>query len=162
MKSADIGRLLPGVYQRVLDVDPLLGGLLDAMESLLDPVEETLATLPDRFDPRRCDPPWIRLLARWVDVDPDQAAPGRLAERVARAAELHAEVGTRHGLERLLFVATGWPLQVLEHPPPGHDDRPFTMWIVGPPGSGSLTPLVRWIVDREKPAHMDYVLVLTD
>ena len=63
MRRPEIERLLPSVYRLALDPpdewglapDEALGALLDAMETLHQPIEDILDRLETYLDPRRAD-----------------------------------------------------------------------------------------------------------
>jgi hypothetical protein len=88
MRRPEIERLLPTVYQLAIDPvedwmqpDQRLGAVLDAMETLHQPIEEILDTLEGWLNPRRAPEPFVPYLAGWVDLDRmagvDVAAPVR-------------------------------------------------------------------------------------
>lgn len=97
MKSAELARLLPGVYRRTLpregaereasgagtamgvggdggtgtdrDRPSPLAAVLAVMEGLHAPCEAVLADLDRYFDPRRAPDDFVPFLARWLDLD---------------------------------------------------------------------------------------------
>ena len=95
MRRPEIERLLPTVYQLAIDPvedwliepDRRLGAVLDAMETLHDPIEQILNALEAWLNPRRAPEPFVPYLAGWVDLDRmtslDPVAPG--ARRVGGA-----------------------------------------------------------------------------
>ncbi|MCA9540239.1 MAG: hypothetical protein KC620_15180 [Myxococcales bacterium] len=163
MTANEIAHLLPWVYQRALRDDRLLAGLLDAIEALLDPAEQALVTFPERLDPRQTSDAFVAFLARFVDLDPALcASPDRLRDLVVQAAELHRLRGTRLGLERFLTLATG--LTPIDVEADATDEtgrsKTFLMRIHCPPGAAGMVPLLTRLIEREKPAHMEYEVVI--
>src|SRR5262245_33932718 len=127
MRSAEIARLLPWVFQRTLQPGSPLDAILAAMEGLHAPSEASLAGIDRYFDPRRTPDNFVPFLARWVDLEgvlvrpaeryygaggsdePLQSGVGRLRELVAAAVFLARWRGTSKGILRFLEVATGVP-----------------------------------------------------
>ena len=132
MRSAEIARLLPDVFQYalrppdagVVEPDRRMAALLTVMESLHEPVEDVLDTLHEHLDPRLAPARFVPYLAGWVDLDwllmaaPGQPITGpvplatgmdRLRELVAAASYLARWRGTARGLLRFLDAATGMP-----------------------------------------------------
>lgn len=150
MTADEIARLLPGVYQRVRRTDRVLQGVLDAMEGMLDPVEQAIVGLPDKLDPHRTSDDFVRFIAGWLDIDPALAAgPARLRDLVVHAAELRRLRGTAEGLTLFVTLATG-------HRPVRRElgAGPFTMTVWFPAAASSMGPLIHRIMQHEKPAHM--------
>jgi len=132
MRSAEIARLLPDVFQYalrppdagVVEPDRRMAALLSVMEGLHGPVETVLDGLHEHLDPRLAPPRFVPYLAGWVDLDwllmaaPGQPITGptplasgldRLRELVAAASYLARWRGTARGLLRFLDAATGVP-----------------------------------------------------
>src|SRR5688572_27926630 len=108
MRSPDIQRLLPGVFQRTVQPGAPLAALLEVMEALHAPSEAVLAQLEAHFDPRRAPERFVPFLARWVGMDlPVTTGLGRLRELVAAAVEISRWRGTARGLRLFLTTATG-------------------------------------------------------
>src|SRR5574341_2267177 len=130
MRSDEIARLLPDVYQYALseavpgvnEPDRRLMAALAAMEVLHAPSERVLDDL-DRFvDARRTPERFVPYLATWVDLDwllhpaAEDVTPGSLAsgvgplrELIAAASDLARWRGTARGLVGFLDTATGIP-----------------------------------------------------
>jgi len=157
MRSSEIQRLLPGVFQRTLgEGGTPLAAALEAMSALQAPSEAVLQDLDAFFDPRRTPERFVPLLARWMDLEVAlNAAPGRLRELIAAAFDLAQWRGTARGLVRFLEIATGVTgFQVEERV------RPFHVRVTVPAEAAGLRPLVEQIVEREKPASVTYELVV--
>ena len=162
MMRNEIGRLLPGIFQRTLGEGGPLEALLDVMEGLHAPSEEALRELPSLFDPLRTPERFVPFLAGWVDLDvPVTTGLGRLRELVASAVELSRWRGTARGLLLFLRTATGQEDFVIEDQVPGPDGRPrpFHVRVRAPPALAAHRPLVQAIIEREKPAYVTYELL---
>src|SRR5437870_1411434 len=129
MRSADIARLLPDVFQSALrpaegafEPDRPMLGTLDAMAALHAPCEAILDDLDRFFDPRRAPERFVPFLARWVDLGwllgpaPAEAGSQPLAsgleplrQLVSAASETARWRGTARGLVRFLDTVTGTP-----------------------------------------------------
>src|SRR2546430_8705397 len=75
MRSADIARLLPDVFQYALrpmagafEPDRRMLAALEVMSALHAPVEDILDTLERFFDSRRTPQRFVPYLAQWVDL----------------------------------------------------------------------------------------------
>jgi phage tail-like protein len=155
MRSSEIQRLLPGVFQRTLgEGGTPLSAALEVMSALHAPSEAILQDLDAAFDPRRAPGRFVPLLARWMDLEVALGAePGRLRELIAAAFDLAQWRGTAHGLVRFLEIATGVTgFQVDERV------RPFHVRVTVPAAAAGLRSLVEQIVEREKPASVTYEL----
>jgi phage tail-like protein len=172
MKRNEIETLLPSVMQRTLWPTSPLFTLLQIMDDLHAPAEEVLDQLAAFFNPYQTPDEFVPYLASWVDLarflaeSPEAIqsselpsyAPGlgQLRELIAAAAELSKWRGTRTGLVRFLETATGVVgFEVDEQVP---DDqgrvRPFHMAVRAPAAALPFAPLIRRIVEQEKPAYM--------
>lgn len=168
MKRSDIERLLPEVFRRAAVEGTPLAALLDAMETLHDPVERRLDALDRCFDPLRAPDALVPMLAHWVDLDGllDRAAGdtlptrlpsglGRLRELVANASELARRRGTSEGLRRFLEIATGCRGFAIEDAAsPGPDQATgFDIHVRAPAAARRHRELVARVIASEKPAH---------
>lgn len=174
MKSSEIEKLLPAVYQRAADAGTPLRALLDAMETLHEPDEEILAAIDTVFDPRRTARAFLPMLAHWVNLDflfrplpadtgasawSDRAlptAPGYLRELISNAAYLSKWRGTAVGLEHFLEIATGLDGFEIEESIPGSDGLPipFHIRISAPAAALPYRDLIERIVERQRPAYV--------
>ena len=174
MKQSEIKYLLPGIFQRTLRQGSPLSAILEVMEGLHAPSEETLRRLETNFDPRRAPAAFVPFMARWVDLDrlferpleAAQARPstpvtlptglGRLRELVATAAYISQWRGTSKGLLMFLETATGLDgFEIDERvPAPGGKSQPFHFRLRAPAEASSFRSLIERIVASEKPAYV--------
>ena len=95
---------LPAIYQE----DPFLGRFLRIFEDILSPIQATVNTLPERFDPRLAPPAMLRLLETWVGAQrPGRMPDDRWRQMVKNTLWLHRWRGTKRGLRLALEIATG-------------------------------------------------------
>jgi phage tail-like protein len=190
MRRPDIERLLPTVYRLALDPpdewglapDEVLGALLDAMETLHQPIEDVLDHLETYLDPRRADGPFVPYLSGWLDLDwifrdaasdgtsrdwssaatrvePLSSGSGRLRELAAAAAELARWRGTERGLRRFLVTATGHSdFAIKDAQAEGGTVAPFHIVVEAPAEAAPLRPLIERIIAEEKPAYVTHEL----
>lgn len=162
MRSPDIQRLLPGVFQRTVQPASPLAALLEAMEALHAPSEAVLGTLESHFDPRRAPERFVPFLAHWVGMDlPVTTGLGRLRELVAAAVEISRWRGTARGLRLFLTTATGRTDFDVDESVPDEDGkpRPFHVRVRAPAEVSAHRLLLERIIEREKPAYVTYELL---
>lgn len=161
MRSPDIARLLPGVFQRTVQPGAPLAALLEVMEALHSPSEAVLSGLESHFDPRRAPERFVPFLARWVGMDlPVTTGLGRLRELVAAAVEISRWRGTARGLRLFLTTATGRTDFEVDEAVPGPNGRPrpFHIRVRAPAEVAGHRLLLERIIEREKPAYVTYEL----
>lgn len=164
MKSAEILRLLPGVFQRTARPGSPLAALLSVMEALHAPSEGVLENLDALFDPRRAPERFVPFLARWVDLDlPVTTGLGRLRELAAAGVELSRWRGTARGLLLFLSTATGRKDFEVDERVPGPNGlpRPFHIRVLAPGELAAHRPMLERIIELEKPAYVTYELHFT-
>jgi len=164
MKSAEILRLLPGVFQRTARAGSPLTALLSVMEVLHAPSEQVLENLDALFDPRRAPDRFVPFLARWVDLDlPVTTGLGRLRELAAAGVELSRWRGTARGLLLFLSTATGRKDFEVDERVPGPNGlpRPFHILVRAPGELMAHRPMLERIIELEKPAYVTYELHFT-
>ncbi|WP_164015833.1 phage tail protein [Pyxidicoccus trucidator] len=162
MRSPDIQRLLPGVFQRTAQPASPLAALLEVMEVLHAPSEGVLSGLESHFDPRRAPDRFVPFLARWVGMDlPVTTGLGRLRELVAAAVDISRWRGTARGLLLFLTTATGRTDFEVDEAVPGPDGlpRPFHVRVRAPAEVEAHRLLLERIIEREKPAYVTYELL---
>jgi phage tail-like protein len=173
MKSNEIERLLPQVYQSALRTRTPLSALLQVMEALHEPAEELLAQVETTFCPYHTPERFVPYLARWVDLDRffmttgDTATAdvlstgnGRLRELIAVAAYLSQWRGTLEGLCLFLETATGsLGFEVDEHVENANGmPRPYHIHVKAPQSCARDRSLIERIIEQEKPAYVTYDL----
>lgn len=173
MKTAQIKRLLPSIFQRAMRSEGPLPAILGVMEGMHAPDESVLSGLETVFDPRRTPDAFVPYLASWMDLevllDVSRTAPtpslstgvGRLRELVANAATLSHWRGTRKGLTLFLETATGVSGFDVNETVLGANGqvRPFHLRITAPERLTAHRSLVQRIIELEKPAYVTYELV---
>ena len=180
MRAEDIARLLPEVFQRTLAPGSPLDALLQFMESLHRPSEQTLAHLDETFDPYRTPDRFVPFLAHWVDLErffsekheassepqsspaPISSGLGRLRNLIVAAVHLSQWRGTAQGLKQFLETATGVQGFELDEQVLGADGspRPYHVRVCVPKAAAEHEGLIRRIVEQEKPAYVTYEIEL--
>jgi phage tail-like protein len=173
MKSAEIARMLPWIFQRTLRNGSLLETFLSVMEDQHARSEDVLAAVDRYFDPRRAPDEFVPFLATWLDLErvlvrsasgyytpegreePLQSGVGHLRELVAEGAFLARWRGTGRGIVRFLELATGLRGFTVDEDVPG---RPFHVVFTMPKEAEPYQDMVRKIIEQEKPAYVDYEL----
>lgn len=151
--------------------------LLDVMEGLHAPSEQVLERIDTYFGPYSAPEPFVRYLAKWVDLDrylgeefSDEEAinqpssvsiePGRLRELIALASHLSQWRGTARGLKLFLETATGMSGFSLEEKV-NHDEsspKVFHFRVKAPQSAARYQDLITRIINEEKPAYVTYEL----
>ncbi|MEV4510714.1 phage tail protein [Dactylosporangium sp. NPDC049525] len=150
MRQPDIARLLPAVYQAAAQPGSVLVALLDVMETMHAPTERRLAAVDELFAAYRAPEGFLPFLLRCVAMDHiGRSLPsGRQRDLIARAGELARSRGTGAGLCALLETVTGVAGFAVEEPA----DQPFHVVVRVPAGARDQLPLIRLVVQQEKPA----------
>lgn len=163
---------LPGLYRD----DEFMGQFLLIFESIMEPLENTVADLAQYLDPMVTPESLLEWLAYWVDIALDTTLPlRRRRELVKAAAELYRWRGTRRGLTEHLRIYTGNVPEISEHVEgmrldqgtklgsntqlggSGAGDH-FTVSLELDSADGIDMDSVRAIIDAQKPAHTVYTL----
>lgn len=168
MKTEKIARLLPEIFQATVGASSPLDGFLAAQEQLQAPCESAISGFPEHLDPRTAAPPFVYMLARWMDLDhlldgPSDAprfaaGVGRLRELVASAAQNGRERGTERALVRFLETATGCGGFTVATDGAGT----FHFQVSAPEEARPLKTLVERIIRAEKPAFATFELRFED
>ena len=160
MKSYEISRLLPSIFQRTVGPGSPLSAMLSVMEGLNTPAEAILDDIDSIFDPSRTPDEFVPSLARWVDLErifaPREEAEnlvstglGRLRELIRIAPHVSKWRGTQEGLKRFLETATGTTGFVIEEP----EAKPFHLRVIAPQETKAHRTLIERIVDMERPVY---------
>jgi phage tail-like protein len=167
MRRTAIERLLPSSYQRAAEKPGLLAALLDTMEAMHAPDEETLAAVDDLFTPYRSPDRMVAFLLGWMAFDHvlqrgrdgelsrSQVPLGRLRDLVAASADLARRRGTAAGLQGVITTVTGVSVRI-EEPV----ERGFHVLVHVPAEAADRVPLIARLVEAEKPAATTYEVVL--
>jgi phage tail-like protein len=176
MKQDEIKKLLPGVFERTVRPGNPMTALLDVMEHMHTPSEEILARLDTYFNPYTTPDAFVAYLAGWVDLEmflseapedfANSAPPtfpsgvGRLRELVASAAYLSKWRGTGKGLLLFLEIATGVQGYTVDEHVKDKDglDIPYHIRVSAPAITAPYEPMIRRIIQLEKPAYVTYEL----
>jgi phage tail-like protein len=166
-----IKRILPGVFRHGCAAGSPLSAVLDAMVTLLQPVDELLEEIDRYFDPQNTPSRFVNFLAQWVDLGVllESVFEGRVLPAlqfptgedkvrnlIAQAAHLSQWRGTSKGLVEFLETATGTTGFVLEENVNGPEGsvQPFHFRLKAPASLQCCDRLVRAVVDLEKPAYV--------
>ena len=163
MQRQLIERLLPPIYQRTAAPPGVLAALLAAMETMHAPTEVVLSDVDDLFTAYRSPDRMVPFLLSWVALDyvlGAGAGPGiplgRLRNLVSVGATVAQRRGTAAGLTAVIGAIAGIAVTV-EEPP----DRPFHIVVRVPGDAADRLPLIRRVVEAEKPAATSAEVVLT-
>lgn len=177
MKHNEIIKLLPVVYQRCINPGTPISALLDVMEGMHAPSEQILENIDSYFNPITAPEPFVRYLAKWVDLgrylgeESSEEAdisrtfavsiePGRLRALIALAAGLSQWRGTAKGLKLFLETATGvngFRLEEQVNQDKG-PSRVFHFRVMAPQAAARFQDLITNIINGEKPAYVTYEL----
>ena len=178
MKSSDIKKLFPGVFQQAAEDPSLLSSMWEVMEGMHAPSERALDHLDATFNPNRTSDIFVPVLARWLDLDwvfdggahwqqssvgSSELIPtglGRVRALIAMAASLSQWRGTRKGLILFLETATGVRGFTIQEQVMGAQGvpRPFHLHVYAPSAARDYLALVTRIIEAEKPAYVTYDL----
>lgn len=168
MRQDKIARLLPEIFQATVGQQGPLDAFLAAQERLHEPCEAAIGTFADHLDPRTAAPPFVYMLARWVDLDYLLDGPartphftggvGRLRALIATVARNGRERGTGATLIRLLESATGVSGFRIEP----DTAIPFHFTLFAPPEAVPFMSLVKRLLEAEKPAFATCELQFTE
>jgi phage tail-like protein len=145
---------LPGLFEG----DDFLGRFLLVFETILGPIERTVANIPYVFDAHLVPREMLPWLGGWLGLALDERWPEeRRRELLASAARLYAWRGTRRGLGEFIRLYTGVTPEILEPTPTevsANRDLAFrfTVRIRLPAGADIDREILERIIDAEKPA----------
>ena len=160
MRSEEIRRLLPAVFQWAAVPGSPTAALLDAMETLHRPTEARLATLDEILDPLRAPEPFVPMLAGWVKLDLEVTTGiDRLRALVASAVALSRWRGSARGLLGFLEAATGTTgFEIDEEVREKGQVRPFHIRVSAPVSLRDHEDMIERIIQLEKPAYVTHEL----
>lgn len=172
MEQSHVLRFLPDIIRRTIEPRSPLEALIEAIVSLLNPVDMRLSHLDRYFDPFQTPTSMLPYLATWVDLgwlavrevgQGEGIPPERFRRLIAMAPFFAKRRGTTAGLETMLRVAIGVSsIRVLDSMGDLRITRPFHLVVQLPRAAASSRPLVELIVRYEKPAHLTHELALVN
>ena len=171
MNKDEIKKLLPAVFQRTVHEGNPLMVLLEVMQEMQEPAENTIRGIDNFFNPYQTTEEFVPFLAFWVDLNrlfvtneeidfQSSLTPkiGFLREVIANAAHLSKLRGTNKGLILFLQTITGEKKFSIFEKVKNEQGQilPFHIKVVVPKELNTQTELIRRIIDSEKPIHLTY------
>jgi phage tail-like protein len=93
---------------RAMAADPVLWGLVSALEEVADSVRDRVGSIEHQVDTGLATPDMLHFLASWLGLDLEPTDPPEYQRALIRQVGLLLGWrGTRHGVEGLLTAATG-------------------------------------------------------
>jgi len=150
---------LPAVFRE----DPFVGDLLNAVQSVFDDLAAKVDGIVRYLDPMTTDVEFLPWLSGWVALtlraDWSEETQRSFLQQIV---PLYRDRGTRTGLQRMLTLYTGQPVEVdddFEQVPHFFQVR-LTLRESDPQLLRQMQQIARAIIDQEKPAHTFYGLQL--
>ena len=143
----------------------LLRRFLHIFEDIVEGIEKQVDDIPKLFDPWETRSELLPWLASWVALELDPAWSERQSRSLIRQiVSLYKQRGTLHGLQRYLQIYVGSNVTIEELPPVEPTIHTFRITIdypsYEPYGRVRRAREIRAIVDKEKPAHTYYELII--
>jgi phage tail-like protein len=128
---------LPAIYREHPRAAQELRQILAPYEALLDDIDETLDSMPDRIRPNTASEEWTDYLLSWLGFPPLGELPVRARRGLlAQAPEILDYRGTKAGLERVLKIVTDGGATVTDS-----SDEPVGWFLgTGTPASAGAGP----------------------
>lgn len=145
---------LPGIYSR----NEFLGRYLLIFESILSPIQRTIANAPFYFDPGTTPASLLPWLGAWLGLVMDERWPeDRRRDLIAAASRLYRWRGTRRGMVEVVRIFTGVEPEIIEPTLTeisANRNRAFrfTVRVTLPRGADADERMLQRIIDLEKPA----------
>lgn len=178
MNRNDIASLLPVVFQRTLESSKATAALLDVMAAMHTPIEQLLDRVDETFNPYKTQDRFVEFLATWVDLDRlwnthsnpyvtgsakeaknNRIEKGRLRELIAHASYLSQWRGTSQGMLLFLKIATGIDgFEIIEGAELAESQQPFHFVVRIPQMAKSKLPLIKAIIEQEKPVYTTFAI----
>ncbi len=172
MEQSHVLRFLPEIFRRTMSPRSPLEAFIEAMVSLLNPVDLRLIHLHHYFDPFQAPTSMLPYLATWVDMgwltlreggEGEGVTPERFRRLIGMAPFFAKHRGTKAGLETMLRVALGVSsIRVLDSIGDPRVTRSFHLVVQLPKSAAASRPLVELIVRYEKPAHLTHEIALVE
>jgi phage tail-like protein len=160
---------LLGILPSLFHEDDVTVRFTSAFDESLAPVFSTLDNFSTYLDPALAPDDFVQLLAHWVaSFDDGRLAEDRRRALVARAVELHAQRGTRRGMEETIRLACGVDVEVDESggtswsssagsAPPGRSSAGLVVRVRGAADVGLVTRLVEALRPAHVPARVEVI-----
>jgi phage tail-like protein len=152
LRSERLLGYLPGIYHT-----DFVARFLGIFESILAPVEWTVANFDLFLGPGTAPAAFLPWLANWYTISFDASwSEAQRRALLAAAPAIYARRGTRWALTEVLAIYTGDEPEIVEFE---DEDDPFTFTVRFPFARGKMDEtLLEQIVDAHKPAHTNYRL----
>lgn len=167
---------LPEVFQQSAvqleaGEEPFIARFLHIFEDLFFSLEEKVEQLPRVFDPWATDERFLDWLAEWFALSLDRDWDERQKRVfISRVAKVYNRRGAIDGLEIFLNTDPGFSVKITEDrtvanpPSPEHKQFTFTVTITSEAKTFeeelAQKRKARAIVNREKPAHTHYTIIV--
>lgn len=156
--------LPPVLWEEKGDPPEFLRRFLHIFEDLFEGLEKEVDDIPKLFDPWKTPSTFLSWLASWVALELDKDWSELKSRTLIRhIVSLYRKRGTLRGLEKYLRIYVGTNVHI-EELPVNTSPHIFKVIIVYPSyePSGRVRRAfeVRTVLDREKPAHTHYNLII--
>ena len=155
---------LPAVFQKASrekgETPPFIEKFLQIFDEQFNQLDAKVDRIPHLFNPWKTDNEFLPWLASWMDLSLSE----EWGERTRRSLlhhifSIYQIRGTLEGLIAILDIYLGKTVQAIEN----DSTRPHTFIVTvnfpefAPAKMAQRTRAIRNVIDREKPAHTDYV-----
>lgn len=170
---------LPAVYQEDEKSRSFLERYLSLFATFMEDMDETIAGIARYFDPDATDGPYLRWLASWLGLSPDEHwTEQQLRLWMREAPGLYRFRGTRAAISRMVEIYTGEAPMIIEHFQIRHllenaefretasrlySDDPYTFCVLVKPehaASDKQKYVLQQLLDAQKPAFTEAKLVV--
>ncbi|UUZ78890.1 phage tail protein [Paenibacillus sp. P26] len=172
---------LPAVYQEDEKSRSFLERYLSLFATLMEDMDETIAGIARYFDPEAVDGPYLRWLATWLGLSPEEHwTEQQLRLWMREAPYLYRYRGTRAAISRMVEIYTGEPPLIIEHFQIRHllenaefretasrlySDDPYAFCVLVKPEhapSDKHQYILQRLIDAQKPAFTDARLIVLE
>jgi phage tail-like protein len=167
-RTIDLAPFLPEMlWQESEAAEGFLRRFLHIFEDCLSTLDHEIDSVPTLFDPWRAPANYLPWLAGWLALElPEHWNECQRRRQIHHIFELYSKRGILNGLVRYLEIYRTVNLQNLTVEDPQDEKRPhgfqvsFDFGDFDHPRLVKIAREVQWIVDREKPAHSFYDLLI--